>query len=155
MPHNCNQCVSQPVCQCSQPCAPTPCTDGCLTDTKSKCVFLSSDIEICGTTYVSGTDLNEVIQAIEACIQNGVPAANDIFVKISANDQTSSYLENKLQGSNCLTVTKQNIGANEYLLISPKISAQPGNIIQCLADGLYASVTTQTPTHGLKNSMDL
>lgn len=142
---NCTKCVNQ--CNCPDPCAPDPCNDGCLIDLKDKCVATSKDITICGTLYPSGTLLDVIIDKLNECVIAGVPAANDVFVKISANDTTTAYLEDKLTGSNCLQVTKVNTGGNEELVISPKISAQSGNALQCLADGMFVQQATVIPNN--------
>jgi hypothetical protein len=88
-----------------------------------------------------------ILFALRDCILSGVPASNDVNVKVSANDQVTAYLEDKITAGDCLTITKINIGADEELVIAPKISAVGNNALQCLVDGLYVEIPASgTPT---------
>lgn len=132
-------CYNTP-CTCVSPCTPSICTDGCLTDTQTNCVTISEDIVIATNTYTKGTDLTEVLGALNDAIDGNITiTATDIKSKVSASDTTSDYLNNKLVGaSTSISKTVLSPGGNEQLQFAVKVSPTGvSNQIQVLADGLY------------------
>lgn len=101
--------------------------------------------KLAGSDYINisvlNTNLNEKlkidvkINALVAYILSQVPA--DKYVKISSTDTTSNYLISKLNSTTGISITQQNIGANESLRISIQLSQADGNIITFNGDGLY------------------
>jgi len=141
----CNQCNQQ--CTCDQ-CTLIPCTDGCLDYPKTNCVLTSKDIDLNGTIYPKGTTLTTINDVVFDSLRNGVPVnqAQDIKFKVSAADSSNGYLEDKLVGSNNITLTKLNPGNTESVRLSAKISSQTGNALSSLTDGLYVSPSTSGST---------
>jgi hypothetical protein len=141
----CNQCTQQYP--CSQ-CAPTPCIDGCLDFSPTNCVLTSKDIDLNGTIYPKGTTLTTINDVVFDSLRNGVPVnqSQDIKIKVSSADSSNGYLEEKLVGSTNITLTKLNPGNTESLRISAKVSAQTGNALSSLPDGLYVSPSSSATT---------
>jgi hypothetical protein len=141
----CNQCTQQYP--CSQ-CAPTPCIDGCLDFSPTNCVLTSKDIDLNGTIYPKGTTLTTINDVVFNSLRNGVPVnqSQDIKIKVSSADSSNGYLEEKLVGSTNITLTKLNPGNTESLRISAKVSAQTGNALSSLPDGLYVSPSSSATT---------
>lgn len=147
-------------CTCSTPCPPTPCTDGCLIDVTSACVTLASDITIAEETIVKGTELTDVLTTLSDAISGNITITTaDVKTKISANDTTNGYLEDKLKVRTStfpgLEIVKANPAGNEELKIGVKKSTYNGdNTLQILTDGLYvppaaaATPITVTMTDG-------
>ena len=149
-----NNCGCEPVCGCTQPCncqptcacAPTPCEEGCLTDTKTDCVFLSEDLDICTEILPKGSTVTAAFNKLGNAVCNGVTVTvQDMKVKVDPNDTTSGYLFDKITTCNNITKTVTNINGNETLQLCAKIdTVTGGNIITTGPDGLY--VPTPNPT---------
>lgn len=154
MCNNTNKCGCEPICGCQQPCScpcpcqPTPCDEGCLTDTKTDCVFLSSDLDICSEVLPKGSTVTEALTKLGEAVCDGVTVTvQDMKVKVDANDTTSGYLFDKLTVCNNLEKTVTNINGNETLQLCTKIDTVTGagnNILTSGPNGLYIPPFTST-----------
>lgn len=145
-----NNCIQQ--CNCTQPCncacscSPEPCIEGCLTDTKTDCTFLSQDLDICSEVLPKGSTVTEALAKLGEAVCDGITVTvQDMKVKVDANDTTSGYLFDKLTVCDNLTKTVTNVNGNETLRLCNKIdNVTAGNILTSGVNGLY--VPTPTPT---------
>ena len=144
-----NNCGCEPTCGCQQPCdcavpcqcPPAPCVEGCLTDTKTDCVFLSEDLDICSEILPKGSSVTEALEKLGEAVCDGVTVTvQDMKVKVDANDTTSGYLFDKITVCNNLEKTVTNINGNETLQLCSKIDTVSGggnNILTSGPNGLY------------------
>lgn len=149
-----NKCGCEPLCGCTQPCncqptcacAPALCEEGCLTDTKTDCVFLSKDLDICTEILPKGSTVTVALEKLGDAVCNGVTVTvQDMKVKVDANDTTTGYLFDKITTCDNITKTITNINGNETLQLCTKIdNVTSGNTITSGPNGLY--VPTPTPT---------
>lgn len=139
-----NNCGCTQPCNCS--CPPAPCEEGCLTDTKTDCVFLSQDLDICSEVLEKGSTVTEALAKLGEAVCDGITVTvQDMKVKVDANDTTSGYLFDKLTVCDNLTKTVTNVNGNETLRLCNKIdNVTAGNILTSGVNGLY--VPTPTPT---------
>lgn len=137
-------CYSTP-CTCPTPCPPTPCTDGCLMDLSTDCIQLASDLTVCADTLLLGSSLTAALEDIAGKVCDALDiTVLDIKSKVSANDTTTDYLEEKLKPTgatfNTINITKANPGGDEELRFSTRLSTSTGdNRITVLTDGLYVA----------------
>ena len=159
-----NNCIQQ--CNCTQPCncacscSPEPCIEGCLTDTKTDCVFLSQDLDICSEVLEKGSTVTEALAKLGEAVCDGITVTvQDMKVKVDANDTTTGYLFDKLTVCDNLTKTVTNINGNETLRLCTKIDTISGsgdNILTSGPNGLYvppASLTGYNLTPLFSNSV--
>ncbi len=140
-----NPCGTCLQCTQSYQCPPAPCNTGCLYDVPSDCVFTSKDLDLCGNTIALGTKLTDVLESIMEAACDGIEIINqDTRVKISANDTTTGYLENKIIEGNGINITKNNVGANESLTVAVQASSQPNNCLSVLPDGVFVACPTSS-----------
>ena len=121
---------------------PAPCLEGCLTDTRTDCTFLSEDLDICTNILPKGTTVTQALEDLAAAVCNGVViTTQDVKVKIDANDTTNGYLFDKITVCNNLTKTITNINNNETLQLCAKIDTLTpgGNALSSGPNGLYVA----------------
>ena len=153
-----NNCGCTQPCNCS--CPPAPCEEGCLTDTKTDCVFLSQDLDICSEVLEKGSTVTEAFAKLGEAVCDGITVTvQDMKVKVDANDTTSGYLFDKLTVCDNLTKTVTNVNGNETLRLCNKIDSISGsgdNILTSGPNGLYvppASLTGYNLTPLFSNSV--
>lgn len=137
-------------CGCTQPCncacPPAPCEEGCLTDTKTDCVFLSSDLDICSEVLPKGSTVTEALEKLGEAVCDGITVTvQDMKVKVDANDTTTGYLTDKITVCDNLTKTVTNINGNETLRLCTKIdTVTSGNTLTSGPNGLYVPTPIST-----------
>ena len=122
---------------------PVPCLEGCLTDTRTDCTFLSEDLDICTNILPKGTTVTQALEDLAAAVCNGVViTTQDVKVKVDANDTTNGYLFDKITVCNNLTKTITNVNGNEKLELCAKLDTVSGagnNLLTSGINGLYLS----------------
>ncbi len=146
---------NQTPCTCTDPCAPTPCTDGCLLDVATNCVPLSSDIVVASTTIPKGTSLTSALDTITSAVNGTITiSSTDIKTKISSSDTTSDYLTNKVVGSTSIAKSILNPAGNEQIkldIIRDTVTGGGNNALVVSSNGVYVApssggaVTTLAP----------
>ena len=121
---------------------PAPCLEGCLTDTRTNCTFLSEDLDICTNILPKGSTVTQALKDLAAAVCNGVViTTQDVKVKIDANDTTNGYLFDKITTCSNLTKTVTNVNNNETLQLCAKIDTLTpgGNALSSGPNGLYVA----------------
>jgi len=132
---------NQTPCTCTDPCAPTPCVDGCLLDVASNCVPLSTDITVATVTIPKGTSLTDALDTISSAVSGTINiSSSDINAKVSASDTTTSYLTNKIVGGTSIVKSILNSAGNEQIkldVIRDTVTGGGNNILTITGSGLY------------------
>lgn len=138
-------CTTTCTCSTPYPCPIEPCTEGCLTDTRTDCVTLSADLDICSEILPKGSTVSEALAKLGEAVCDGITVTvQDMKVKVDANDTTSGYLYDKITVCEGLSKTVTNVNGNETLLLCPIIDqVTAGNILTSGPNGLY--VPTPNP----------
>jgi len=125
---------------------PVPCLEGCLTDTRTDCTFLSEDLDICTNILPKGTTVTQALEDLAAAVCNGVVVTTqDVKVKIDANDTTNGFLFDKITVCDNITKTITNVNNNETLRLCTKLDTVTGsgnNILVSGVNGLYVPPPT-------------
>lgn len=82
------------------------------------------DLENLGTHLISRNLSNMIFQDPATGSKTLTQLAQDQLVKVSSNDTTANYLLSKLVAGGGITLTEQNNGANENILVSSNLSQQ-------------------------------
>lgn len=117
-----------------------PCTEnqydncGCLNPTTFECITEPGVLSAIGVTAdMNGLQVLQAINdAIDALTLAPSPSGSDIYAKVSATDNTSDYLNNKLQAGTFLSKTVINPGVNEKI----RFNVVPGNLLSTDTDNI-------------------
>lgn len=143
---NCHNSTPQPCCQ---DCPETnPCEEGCLDIIDATCIEYTSDLPSC-ISIADGSKLDYIIRAIDTEICT-LKQSGDKFVRISAVDPVSGYLNDKITTCDKLTKSIITSGGQQKLRIciddDALVSEDEENAIFMDTDGLNVNYTTLVNT---------